>query len=203
MNYTVSPTRHQNQHGANWVRKGSNQEDHYSKSAHTDDCSSVRGELVLDVFQPWVTDDTLRAGGRPLPVSLTGKIYLVSVFEFTVGLCLRELTTFLFFRTCWRRPAARDPNRSAEVESSVCCTVNNNYRVYFSCCGNKLSSDVQQELFAFLQLFNSVWFHDASLNTSVVILCVWIWLYSFIYSWNTSVNTDCLKMSQIFNKYNR
>lgn len=75
------------------------------------------------------------------------------------------------FRTCWRRSAARSPNRSAEVESSVCCTVNNNYRVYFSCCGNKLSSDVQQERFSFLQLFKSVWFHDASLNVCCYLVC--------------------------------
>lgn len=77
---------------------------------------------------------------------------------------MNNLPLLSVFRTCWRRSAARSPNRSAEVESSVCCTVNNNYWVYFSCCRNKLSSDVQQERFSFLQLFEPVWFHDASLN---------------------------------------
>ena len=42
--------RHQNQHGANRVRKGSEQEERHNKSAHTDDCRSVRGELVLVQF---------------------------------------------------------------------------------------------------------------------------------------------------------
>ena len=59
MNYIVSSTQHQNQRGANWLRKGSEQHECHNKSAHTDSCSSGSGSVLwaADVQeQLWVTD---------------------------------------------------------------------------------------------------------------------------------------------------
>ena len=46
VNHILSSTRHQNQHGANWVRKGSERDERHNESAHTDNCSSGSGSVL-------------------------------------------------------------------------------------------------------------------------------------------------------------
>ena len=46
MNYIISSAWHQNQHGANWVRKVCEQDEHHSQCAYIDNCCSVSGSVL-------------------------------------------------------------------------------------------------------------------------------------------------------------